>query len=184
MFGHLIIQFKNLQKRLYRTDSSRLIVSQPSPLFIGLLAFHMARRYLISKMEKTTNLKNAAVAKALNRDSATRNKQNYIHRMFNSVTEIAWNWPYWTITISGYAHVKVQDNRRVQERIKFFFLFSAIYPSHSLAASLRKISDGCCVTSSGSSERTDFCFSVSSPSSFPCPHLLFFPLQTPSKCRS
>jgi len=29
----------------------------------------MARRYLISNIEKTTNLKNAAVAKALNKDS-------------------------------------------------------------------------------------------------------------------
>jgi hypothetical protein len=29
----------------------------------------MARRYLISNIEKTTNLKNAAVAKALNNDS-------------------------------------------------------------------------------------------------------------------
>jgi hypothetical protein len=35
-----------------------------------MLAFHIARRYLISKIEKTTNLKNAAVAKALNKDSA------------------------------------------------------------------------------------------------------------------
>lgn len=61
--------FWHSQNRLYRTDSSRLIVSQPSLLFIGLLAFHIARRYLISKMEKTTNLKNAAVAKALNKDS-------------------------------------------------------------------------------------------------------------------
>lgn len=46
------------------------MASQPSPLFIGLLAFHIARRYLISNIEKTTNLKKAAVAKALNRDSA------------------------------------------------------------------------------------------------------------------
>jgi len=30
----------------------------------------MARRYLISNIENTTNLKNAAVAKALNKDSA------------------------------------------------------------------------------------------------------------------
>jgi hypothetical protein len=30
----------------------------------------MDRRYLISNIENTTNLKNAAVAKALNRDSA------------------------------------------------------------------------------------------------------------------
>jgi hypothetical protein len=30
-----------LQKRLYRTDNSRLIISQPSPLFKGLFAFHM-----------------------------------------------------------------------------------------------------------------------------------------------
>lgn len=45
------------------------MVSQPSPLFVGLLAFHIARRYLISKIENTTNLKNAAVAKALNKDS-------------------------------------------------------------------------------------------------------------------
>src|ERR1044072_2100704 len=59
-----------LQKRLYKTESSRLIVSQPSLLVIGLLAFQMARRYLISNIEKTTNLKNAAVAKALNKDSA------------------------------------------------------------------------------------------------------------------
>jgi hypothetical protein len=58
------------QKRLYRTDNSRLIISQPSPLFKGLLAFHIARRYLISNIENTTNLKNAAVAKALKSDSA------------------------------------------------------------------------------------------------------------------
>jgi hypothetical protein len=32
----------------------------------------MARRYLISKIENTTNLKNAAVAKALKRDSAEK----------------------------------------------------------------------------------------------------------------
>jgi hypothetical protein len=58
-----------LQKRLYRTDNSRLIISQPSPLFKGLFAFHIARRYLISNIENTTNLKNAAVAKALKSDS-------------------------------------------------------------------------------------------------------------------
>lgn len=58
-----------LQKRLYKTESSRLIVSQPSPLLRGLFAFQMARRYLISNIEKTTNLKKAAVAKALNNDS-------------------------------------------------------------------------------------------------------------------
>jgi len=45
------------------------MASQPSPLFAGLLAFHTAKRYLISNIEKTTNLKKAAVAKALNRDS-------------------------------------------------------------------------------------------------------------------
>jgi len=61
-----------LQKRLYKTESSRLIVSQPSPLLKGLLAFQIARRYLISNIEKTTNLKNAAVAKALNNDSAAQ----------------------------------------------------------------------------------------------------------------
>lgn len=70
----LKISKQYLQKRLYKTESSRLIVSQPSPLFVGLFAFHMARRYLISNIEKTTNLKKAAVAKALNKDSVwTRN---------------------------------------------------------------------------------------------------------------
>lgn len=71
---------QHLQKRLYRTDSSRLIVSQPSPLFIGRLAFHIARRYRISKIEKTTNLKNAAVAKALNKDSASKEHSILINR--------------------------------------------------------------------------------------------------------
>lgn len=41
----------------------------------------MARRYLISKMENTTNLKNAAVAKALNSDSATPPKKTQTHHM-------------------------------------------------------------------------------------------------------
>jgi hypothetical protein len=45
------------------------MVSQPSPEFNGLLAFQIARRYLISNMENITNLKKAAVAKALKRDS-------------------------------------------------------------------------------------------------------------------
>jgi hypothetical protein len=34
----------------------------------------MARRYLISNIEKTTNLKKAAVAKALNKDSVWTRK--------------------------------------------------------------------------------------------------------------
>lgn len=67
-----LILNKYLQKRLYKTESSRLIVSQPSPLLKGLPAFQIARRYLISNIEKTTNLKNAAVAKALNKDSAVQ----------------------------------------------------------------------------------------------------------------
>jgi hypothetical protein len=70
-----------LQKRLYRTESSRLIVSQPSPLLKGLLAFQMASRYLISNIEKTTNLKNAAVAKALNKDSAWQQVTTIIYQI-------------------------------------------------------------------------------------------------------
>lgn len=67
---------RHSQNRLYRSDSSRLMASQPSPLFAGLLAFHMAKRYRISNIENTTNLKKAAVAKALNRDSGEEeNKQ-------------------------------------------------------------------------------------------------------------
>jgi hypothetical protein len=46
------------------------MVSQPSPEATGLRAFHMASKYLISKMANITNLKNAAVAKALNSDSS------------------------------------------------------------------------------------------------------------------
>lgn len=36
---------------------------------MGLRDFQMASKYRISKIEKITNLKNAAVANALNRDS-------------------------------------------------------------------------------------------------------------------
>jgi hypothetical protein len=45
---------------------------------MGLLAFHIARRYLISKIEKTTNLKKAAVAKALNKDSVRAKKKTHL----------------------------------------------------------------------------------------------------------
>lgn len=68
------------QNRLYRSDSSRLMASQPSPLLAGLLAFHIAKRYRISNIENTTNLKKAAVAKALNRDSEQTNKKMLILR--------------------------------------------------------------------------------------------------------
>ena len=75
-----------LQNRLYKTESSLLIVSQPSPLLKGLLAFQMARRYLISNIEKTTNLKNAAVAKALNKDSACQEAKNIQLRIWLFLT--------------------------------------------------------------------------------------------------
>lgn len=78
-----ILNSKHSQKRLYRTDNSRLMVSQLSPFCKGLLAFHIARRYLISKIEKTTNLKKAAVAKALNRDSATKNHPSFPNKSIN-----------------------------------------------------------------------------------------------------
>lgn len=81
-YNHLarqnLILDEYLQKRLYKTESSRLIVSQPSPLLKGLFAFQIARRYLISNIEKTTNLKNAAVAKALNKDSAGQEEAKII----------------------------------------------------------------------------------------------------------
>jgi hypothetical protein len=38
----------------------------------------MAKKYLISKMENTTNLKNAAVANALNSDSASTPEKNIV----------------------------------------------------------------------------------------------------------
>lgn len=53
------------------------MVSHPSPELMGLRDFQIASKYRISKIENITNLKNAAVANALNKDS--ENDVNQVH---------------------------------------------------------------------------------------------------------